>query len=122
MPKDSLPQIRGLEVIGAASVPSGGFVLIPNRLSYHELCLLEKVFGNREITYLVDQSHPYDPLLRAHLEKDDVEALAFQSDDADPSALSAALHPLLAKGRCPLVLDWRRAIGCCRQTFFPGAP
>lgn len=100
MPSSSASPVNGLDVIGAGAIPSGGLVLLPNRLSFHELLGLESVLSERKLTYLVDSSHTYDPLLRAHLDKEETDALAFDALTSSPEDLKDAIHPLLGKGRC----------------------
>jgi acyl-[acyl-carrier-protein]-phospholipid O-acyltransferase/long-chain-fatty-acid--[acyl-carrier-protein] ligase len=82
----SRPSTR-LELIGAEHIPAtGGLLVIPNRLLFEELLHLEKLFESRRIVYLIEKSLDYDPLLQAHLEKDDVEAIEFS---ADPGMMEA---------------------------------
>lgn len=101
--------IRGLELLGSDSIPNGGFILLPNRLSYRDLLLLDAALAGREITYLVDESQDYDPLLQAHLEKPDTEALAFSPSANATGRLKDALHPLLGKGICVVFVPGRVA-------------
>ncbi len=61
--------VRGLEMIGEKSIPESGFILLPNRLSYHDLLQLEAALAGRELTFLVEQDPPHDPLLHVPMRK-----------------------------------------------------
>ncbi|MFV1996207.1 MAG: hypothetical protein ACC661_12285, partial [Verrucomicrobiales bacterium] len=80
-------------VLNAEFIPKGGALVVPNRLSFNDLLHLEKTLG-RPATYLVEQSSSVDPLLRAHLEREDITALVFtlaQSVEDLKKALNAKI-------------------------------
>lgn len=87
-----------LELHGEANIPDGGILIIPNRLSFADLLHLETGIRDRKLVYLIEHGLDYDPLLHAHLEKDDTEALEFSSDEAGKAAFKKELHQYIADG------------------------
>lgn len=85
-----------LEVFGESNIPSGGILVIANRLSFEDLLHLEKKLIGRRLVYLIERGLDYDPLLQAHLEKEDTEALEFSSDEASKDVFKKELHQCLA--------------------------
>ena len=70
-----------LELHGEGQIPDDGILVITNRLSFEDLLHLEKLLEWRRLVYLIERGLDYDPLLQAHLDKADVEALEFSSDE-----------------------------------------
>ncbi len=91
-------QSNKLELHGEGKIPSDGVLLIANRLSFEDLLHLEKLLTGRKLIYLIERSHDYDPLLQSHLDKDDVQALEFSSDEVSSEAFKKELHQGLSKG------------------------
>lgn len=86
-----------LELIGDDHIPAeGGMMVIPSRLRFHDLLHLEKQFDGRKLVYLIEKNLGYDPLLQAHLEKPDVEAIEFEVDDALLEEFKKQAHALVA--------------------------
>ncbi len=85
-----------LELIGDEHIPSKeGVLIVPNRLSFQDLLHLEKCLKDRRIVYLIERALDYDPLLQAHLEKPDVEAIEFASDEVSREALKKQAQSLI---------------------------
>ena len=87
-----------LELHGEENIPSGGILIIANRLSFQDVLHLEKQLSGRNHVYLIDSRLEYDPLLQAHLEKEDTHALEFSSDDGSKATFKKELHQYLAEG------------------------
>jgi acyl-[acyl-carrier-protein]-phospholipid O-acyltransferase/long-chain-fatty-acid--[acyl-carrier-protein] ligase len=87
-----------LELHGVEKIPDGGILVIANRLSFEDLLHLEKQLSGRKLVYLIERGLDYDPLLQAHLDKEDVEALEFSSDEALKDVFKKELHQYLAEG------------------------
>lgn len=87
-----------LELHGESNIPSGGILIIPSRLSFQDLLHLEKLLSGRKLVYLIDRALDYDPLLQAHLEKEDTHAVEFSSDEASKAVFKKELHQYLAEG------------------------
>ncbi|MAS95595.1 MAG: 2-acyl-glycerophospho-ethanolamine acyltransferase [Verrucomicrobiales bacterium] len=85
-----------LEVYGESNIPSGGVLVIANRLSFQDLLHLEKKLIGRRLVYLIERGLDYDPLLQAHLEKEDTEALEFSSEEGAKDVFKKELHQCLA--------------------------
>ncbi|MEZ5433658.1 MAG: hypothetical protein R3F31_21340 [Verrucomicrobiales bacterium] len=81
-----------LEVINRERVPSSGVMIVPNRLEFTDMLHLEKELAGRRIVYLVERSMQYDPLLQAHLEKEDVLALEFSADTTQREVFKKQVH------------------------------
>lgn len=93
-----MSQRNPLELHGEANIPAGGVLVVPNRLAFQDLLHLEKRFDGRKLVYLIDSSLDYDPLLQAHLEKEDTHAVEFSSDEASKAVFKKELHQYLAEG------------------------
>ncbi|MCB1093412.1 MAG: 2-acyl-glycerophospho-ethanolamine acyltransferase, partial [Verrucomicrobiae bacterium] len=88
-----------LELIGDEHIPaSGGMLIIPNRLHFEDLLHLEKRFQGRSLIYLIERGMDYDPLLQAHLEKEDVEAIEFACEDSMLDAFKRQVHHSVEDG------------------------
>lgn len=88
-----------LELHGESKIPDSGILIIANRLSFEDLLHLEKKIGDRELVYLIERGLDYDPLLQAHLEKDDTYALEFSSDEGTKAAFKKELHQYISDGK-----------------------
>lgn len=93
-----MSQRNPLELHGESLIPSGGILVIPNRLAFQDLLHLEKLLSGRKIVYLIDRRLEYDPLLQAHLEKEDTHGLEFSSDDHSLALFKREIHEALAEG------------------------
>ena len=87
-----------LELHGEGQIPDDGILVITNRLSFEDLLHLEKLLEGRRLVYLIERGLDYDPLLQAHLDKADVEALEFSSDEGSKDIFKKELHQCLAGG------------------------
>lgn len=86
-----------LELHGEANLPSGGVLVVPNRLAFQDLLHFEKRWSGRRLVYLQGRDFEYDPLLRAHLDKGERRTLSFFGTAPDPD-LKKALHQCLEEG------------------------
>lgn len=87
-----------LELHGEGSIPEEGILLIANRMSFEVLLHLEKQLEGRKVVYLIERGLDYDPLLQAHLDKDDVDALEFSSGESSREVFKKELHQCIANG------------------------
>ena len=87
-----------LELHGESNIPPSGILIIANRLAFQDLLNLEKLLSGRKLVFLIDRRLDYDPLLQAHLEKEDTHALEFSSDEASKAIFKKELHQYLAEG------------------------
>ena len=76
-------------------LPGTGVLVIPGRLNFAQLLQLEKLFADRKITWLIEETSHHDPALRAYLEKSDSGVL-FSAADAAPASAGAQLQAYLA--------------------------
>ncbi|HRQ91013.1 MAG TPA: AMP-binding protein, partial [Bacteroidia bacterium] len=88
-----------LELHGESNLPSGGVLIIANRLSFQDLLHLEKLLAGRKIVFLIDSQLNYDPMVRAHLEKEDTYAVEFSSDEGSKAIFKKEIHQHLAEGK-----------------------
>lgn len=93
-----MSQRNPLELHGESLIPSSGILVIPNRLAFQDLLHLEKLLSGRRIVYLIDRRLDYDPLLQAHLEKEDTHGLEFSSNDDSLALFKREIHEALAEG------------------------
>ena len=87
-----------LELHGESNIPSGGILIIANRLAFQDVLNLEKLLSGRKLVYLIDRALDYDPLLQAQLEKEDTHALEFSSAEGTRAIFKKELHQYLAEG------------------------
>jgi acyl-[acyl-carrier-protein]-phospholipid O-acyltransferase/long-chain-fatty-acid--[acyl-carrier-protein] ligase len=78
-------------------IPATGALVIPGRLNFEQLLLLEKLFTGRKITWLIEENSSHDPALRGYLEKSGSGAM-FSAEDAAPASAGAQLMPYLDQG------------------------
>lgn len=86
-----------LELHGEENIPDAGVLILANRLSFGDLLHLEKLLEGRNILYLIERDLDYSPLLRAHLDKVDVQALEFSCDESTRDAFKKELHQSIAE-------------------------
>ena len=86
-----------LELHGEGQIPGSGILVIANRLSFEALLHLEKQLEGRNLVYLIERGLDYDPLMQAHLDKPDVNALEFSSDEGSKDAFKKELHQCLSE-------------------------
>ncbi|MCB1226738.1 MAG: AMP-binding protein [Verrucomicrobiales bacterium] len=102
MPTDLPPpptaSTRHLRVIGAENLPTCGCLIIPNHLPLADLLRLQTQLPGKKIVLLVEAEGAHEPALRAYLERPDVEAVSFDGNQADPSALRDTLRELTDAG------------------------
>lgn len=84
------------QVFGGEHLGEQGALVIPSRLDFDELLLLENYLAPRKIVYLVETNAVLDAALRRHLEKAEVQSLTFEGGQTDPADLAAQLGPEVA--------------------------
>jgi acyl-[acyl-carrier-protein]-phospholipid O-acyltransferase/long-chain-fatty-acid--[acyl-carrier-protein] ligase len=89
-------------------IPSDGVLVIPGRLNFEQLPVLEKSFHGRKITWLVEEHSQHDPALRGYLEKSGSGAM-FSAEDAAPEAAGAQMKHYLTDGGVLIFVPGRAA-------------
>ncbi len=92
---------------GGTRLSDQGALLIPNRLAFDELLVLEKELQSREVAYLVEAHAVLDAPLRGYLENDGVTTLQFDARKDLPIDLQKALHQEIAKNRLVIFVPGR---------------
>ncbi len=87
-----------LELHGENNIPKSGVLMIPNQIRFDDLLHLERLLEDRHVVYLIEHNMHYDPLLQAHLEKDDTEAFEFLCDEGQRDVFKRELHRSVADG------------------------
>ena len=122
MPQPFPVKLKHLTVLGGEHLPSGGgFMILPGQLSYHDLLRLEQLLAGRKIVYLIEQGAAVHPLLRAHLEKENVTALSIVPSATDAGAYRQAVQGAAAEGAVIVYLPAAAAALCAPATTTPGA-
>lgn len=75
-------------------IPSSGCLVVPGRVEFHELLHLQQLFAERNITWLIEENAPLDPMVQGFLEQSGSGAV-FSDADADPAAAGEQLRSLL---------------------------
>lgn len=91
-------QSDNLELHNEGAIPDSGVLIIANRLAFGDLLHLERLLSGRKLVYLIERGLDYDPLLQAHLDKPDVEALEFTANEDSKSVFKKELHQYLSDG------------------------
>jgi acyl-[acyl-carrier-protein]-phospholipid O-acyltransferase/long-chain-fatty-acid--[acyl-carrier-protein] ligase len=84
-----------IQILHRDRIPATGVLVIPGRLNFEQLLLLEKIFTGRTITWLVEETSQHDPALRSYLEKSGSGAM-FSAADAAPASAGEQLQAYLA--------------------------
>ncbi|MGV3659716.1 MAG: AMP-binding protein [Prosthecobacter sp.] len=113
--------LKDLTILGKENLPSGGgFMILPSQLGYFDLLRLELLLEGREIIYLVGQKAALHPLLKVHLEKESVHAMAVSLGETSPEAYRQEAEKA-AKGAVIIYLPAEAATMSSPLTTVPGA-
>ncbi len=77
--------MSAIQILHTDRVPTSGFLAIPGRLDFNQLLHLEKQFGDRKITFLIEENDHHDPSLRNHMERSG-NGTMFSISDKNPAA------------------------------------
>ena len=122
MPSDKPVTLKDLTILGKEHLPSsGGFMILPSQLGYLDLLRLELVLEDRGVVYLVEQGAALHPLLKVHLEKEDVHALVIAPSETEPKAYRDAVAGSLKDGAVVIYLPAEAAAISSPMTTVPGA-
>lgn len=109
-----------LELIGARKLPaSGGFLVLPNRLTFEDLLTLEKQLGDRKAVYLVETNFDYDSALDTHFEKSDVEAIEFACEPTQLEPLKQELRALVSEETAIIFVPGRSLVQAGQNQTVP---
>lgn len=97
------------QVLHPERIPSTGVLVVPGRLNFEQMLVLEKQFQGRAITWLVEEDAHHDPLMRAYLEKSGSGAM-FSANDADLPSAGRQLRPALENGGVLIHVPGRAAV------------
>ena len=86
-----------IQILHKERLPATGCLVIPGRLDFQLLLYFEKLFANRKITWLVEETAHHDATLRSHLQKSGSGAM-FAAADSAPASAGSQLKPYLADG------------------------
>lgn len=121
MPAEPSLSLNNLKLIGQENLPSsGGLLLLPSQLGYDDLLILLQLMPGREVTYLVEQGAALPPEFKAHLERENVRALAIVPDDTDVSGLQSAVGGETHEGRVVIYLPAQAAAINAPMSTVPG--
>ncbi len=95
-------------------------MVLPARLGYFDLMRLEALLGGREVVYLIEQGAAHDAELKAHLEKESVQAMAIVPHATEPAAYRSAVREALKGGAVIIYLPATAASVCAPITSVPG--
>lgn len=92
-PKRSIT-MSAIQVLHPDRIPKSGFLAIPGRLTLDQLSQIEKLLGERKITYLIEETDHHDKDILAHMEKSGSGAM-FSIADKAPASVGKELGKLL---------------------------
>ena len=122
MSESSAHHLKHLTVLGAEHLPaSSGFMLLPSQLDIINLNRIEQLLKGRSIVYLLEEGSGIDAAIKAHLEKEHVNALAIVPETTDAASYRAALRGAVKGGAVILYVPARAACHTGPLTTVPGA-
>ena len=122
MAKPPAATLKDLTVINRENLPSSGpCMIVPSQLGFFDLLRLELLLPGHSITYLIEEGAALPPLLRGHIEKEGVSALAFRQTSTDPSVFQDAIREATKDGGIVIYLPAEAATIQAPLTTIPGA-
>lgn len=113
--------LKDLTILGKENLPAGGgFMILPGQLGYFDLLRLEVLLEGREVIYLVEQGAALHPLLKVHLEKENVQAMAISPGETSPEAYRKALAQAAKGNSVVIYLPAEAATMTAPLTTVPG--
>ncbi len=108
---------KTIEIHGECHIPDEGALVIPGRLDFNQMLLLEQVFRDREITWLCEENVVFDDSVRSYLERDGITAVAFSADDEAPEIIGKTLAAKINDGGLIIYLSGLVSVrdGECRH-------
>ena len=101
-------------------IPGTGVLVMPGRLNFEQLLQLERLFSERKITWLIEESSQHDPSLRGYLEKSDSGAM-FSAIDGAPAAAGTQLLPYLENDGVLIYVPGRVAVRNATPCHIPAS-
>jgi acyl-[acyl-carrier-protein]-phospholipid O-acyltransferase/long-chain-fatty-acid--[acyl-carrier-protein] ligase len=121
MLKEKSASLKNLKLLGHEHLPQGvGCLIVPSQLSYHELMWLEQILPGRQFVYLVVHGAALSPELSAHLENENVSALAIAAS-AELSMYRQAVAAEVQQGRVVIYLPALASVMNAPMSSVPGA-
>ena len=108
------------QILHKDRIPGTGVLVIPGRLNFEQLLQLEKLFGERKITWLIEESSHHDPSLRGYLEKSDSGAM-FSATDGAPDSAGTQLRPYLENNGVLIYVPGRVAVRNATACHIPAS-
>lgn len=107
-------------IVHPERIPESGFLAIPSRLGFKQLLQLEKLFEQRPITWLLEESSHHDPSTLAYLEQSGSGAM-FSAKDQAPQAAGKLLANHLKDGGVLIYVPGRAAARHAATSHIPGS-
>ena len=108
------------QILHKDRVPGDGALVIPGRLDFEQLLMLEKFFAGRRITWLVEEFSEHDSSMRGYLEKSGSGAM-FAAAEAAPAVVGAQMKSYLKDGGLLIYVPGRMAVRNASASHVPGS-
>jgi len=108
------------QILHPERIPDSGVLVIPGRLDFEQLLVLEKLFEGRSVTWLVEEHAQHDPMMRGYLEKSGSGAM-FSANDAALESAGKQLLPHLENGGVIIHVPGRAAVRNAAFNHTPAA-
>jgi acyl-[acyl-carrier-protein]-phospholipid O-acyltransferase / long-chain-fatty-acid--[acyl-carrier-protein] ligase len=109
-----------IQILHKDRIPDSGTLVIPGRLDFEQLLIMEKLFAGRRITWLVEEFSEHDGSMRGYLEKSGSGAM-FSAGDAAPDAVGAQMKDYLGDGGVLIYVPGRAAVRNASVSHVPGS-
>jgi len=114
--------LKNLTLLGKEHLPAhDGCMILPNRLGYMDLMRVETLLEGRRIVYLIEEGAVLQPLLKVHLEQENIHVLVISSQITDPAIYQKAVAEEIQKEAVIIYLPAESAAVTTPLTTVPGA-
>jgi acyl-[acyl-carrier-protein]-phospholipid O-acyltransferase/long-chain-fatty-acid--[acyl-carrier-protein] ligase len=122
MAKTQPVKLKDISIIGRENLPvTGGYLLLPSQLTYHDLQRLEVVLAGLPIVFLVEDGAGLHPLLKSYLDRDGVDTLVIMPETTDLNAYRGAMKAAVQNGAVIIYLPADAATLPAPLTTVPGS-
>ncbi|HEX5790517.1 MAG TPA: AMP-binding protein [Luteolibacter sp.] len=108
-----------IKILNSERIPRSGVLVVPGRLDFEQLLVLEKQFSGRRITWLLEEQSHHDPLLLAYLEKSGSGAV-FSANDGNLASAGQQLRSYLENDGVLIHVPGRAAVRNAAFCHIPG--
>jgi acyl-[acyl-carrier-protein]-phospholipid O-acyltransferase/long-chain-fatty-acid--[acyl-carrier-protein] ligase len=107
-----------IQILHKDRLSATGCLVIPGRMNFDILLAFEKLFADRKITWLIEETASHDANIRSHLEKSKSGAM-FSATDSAPAAAGSQLKTYLENNGVLIFVPGRAAVRAATASHIP---